>query len=163
MQAQLETFDESYKRILNPHIYKVSLSENLKDLKKETGMTVKQIAEKTNLPERTVSRIFSGETDNPYVDTLHRIVTVLGSSLDGIFADTKLVVGEENLAALQTDIDRLTNELTLANAELAVMRDKVCNLTAENEILRLKLEHKEELLALHNYYMKIKTNEERLI
>ena len=35
MQAQLETFDESYKRLLNPHIYKVSLSENLKDLKKK--------------------------------------------------------------------------------------------------------------------------------
>ncbi|MBR4999243.1 MAG: hypothetical protein IKY10_05115, partial [Clostridia bacterium] len=24
---------ESYKRILNPHIYKVSITENLKDLK----------------------------------------------------------------------------------------------------------------------------------
>lgn len=35
MQKQLETFDESYKRILNPHIYKVSLSEELKDLKKD--------------------------------------------------------------------------------------------------------------------------------
>ena len=34
METQLDTFDESYKRILNPHIYKVSLSENLKDLKK---------------------------------------------------------------------------------------------------------------------------------
>jgi transcriptional regulator with XRE-family HTH domain len=133
--------------------------ENLKELKKETGMTVKQIAEKTNLPERTVSRIFSGETDNPYVDTLHRIVTVLGSSLDGIFADTKLVVGEENLAALQADIDRLTSELTLANAELAVLRDKANTLSAENEVLRLKLEHKDELLALHNYYMKMKSNE----
>ena len=31
----LETFDESYKRILNPHIYKVSLTEKLKDLKRE--------------------------------------------------------------------------------------------------------------------------------
>ena len=35
MQAQLETFDESYKLILNPHIYKVSLTEKLKDLKRE--------------------------------------------------------------------------------------------------------------------------------
>jgi len=35
MQKQLETLDESYKRILNPHIYKVSLSENLMQLKKE--------------------------------------------------------------------------------------------------------------------------------
>lgn len=33
MQSQLETFDESYKRILNPHIYKVSITEDLKDLK----------------------------------------------------------------------------------------------------------------------------------
>lgn len=35
MEIQLETFDESYKRILNPHIYKVSLTEKLKNLKKD--------------------------------------------------------------------------------------------------------------------------------
>ena len=61
--------------------------ENLKDLKKRTGMSSKQIAERTNLPERTVNRIFSGDTDSPYVDTLHRIVTVLGGSLDDILAE----------------------------------------------------------------------------
>lgn len=33
MQKQLESFDSSYKRILNPHIYKVSLTEKLKELK----------------------------------------------------------------------------------------------------------------------------------
>ena len=33
MQSQLETLDASYKRILNPHIYKVSITEKLKDLK----------------------------------------------------------------------------------------------------------------------------------
>lgn len=33
MQRQLETLDESYKRILNPHIYKVSVTEKLKDMK----------------------------------------------------------------------------------------------------------------------------------
>lgn len=35
MQTQLETFDESHKRILNPHIYKVSMTEALKNLKLE--------------------------------------------------------------------------------------------------------------------------------
>lgn len=35
MESQLETFDPSYKRILNPHIYKVSLTENLMKLKKD--------------------------------------------------------------------------------------------------------------------------------
>lgn len=33
MEAQLETLDASYKRILNPHIYKVSLTEDMKELK----------------------------------------------------------------------------------------------------------------------------------
>jgi len=33
MKKQLASFDESYKRILNPHIYKVSMSQELKDLK----------------------------------------------------------------------------------------------------------------------------------
>lgn len=33
MQKQLASFDESYKRILNPHIYKVSMTEELKNLK----------------------------------------------------------------------------------------------------------------------------------
>lgn len=33
MIQELETLDPSYKRILNPHIYKVSITEKLKDLK----------------------------------------------------------------------------------------------------------------------------------
>lgn len=33
MESSLATFDPSYKRILNPHIYKVSLTQQLKDLK----------------------------------------------------------------------------------------------------------------------------------
>lgn len=33
MQKQLASLDDSYKRILNPHIYKVSITEKLKDLK----------------------------------------------------------------------------------------------------------------------------------
>lgn len=132
--------------------------DNLKDLKKEKGMSIKQIAEATNLPERTVSRIFSGDTDNPYVDTLHRIVSVLGGSLDSILADTKVVVGGADLITLQADVDRLNGELALISAENAVLKDKVVNLTAENDILRLKLEHKEEIIALHNYYIKQKSN-----
>ena len=128
--------------------------DNLKELKTESKMTVKQIAEQTNLPERTVSRIFSGETDNPYVDTLRRIVTVLGGSLDGIFADTRAVVGRTNLTELQAEVDRLNGEIERLNGVVAVYAKDVEDLVAENDLLRLKLEHKEELLALHDYYIK---------
>lgn len=131
--------------------------DNLKELKKAKGMSAKQIAEATNLPERTVSRIFSGDTDNPYVDTLYRIVVVLDGSLDDVLADSKTVVGNKNLITLQEDIDRLGGEVTLLRAENAMLTDKVTTLSAENDLLRLKLEHKEEIISLHNYYNKLKS------
>ena len=126
--------------------------DNLKSLKHRTGLTAKQIAEKTNLPERTVSRIFSGETPNPYVDTLHRIVTVLGGSLDDILADTKAVVAHESLVEAQETADVMEAQRDLKAAENEVLLAKVAALTAEVDLLKKELNHKEELLALHKYY-----------
>ena len=126
--------------------------DNLKELKKKTGMSSKQIAEATNLPERTVARIFSGETDKPYVDTLRRIVAVLGGSLDDLFAESKIVVANADLVALQAEYDKLNNETALLQAENAVLKDKLVTIEAENDRLRLTLAHKEEIISLHNYY-----------
>ena len=131
-------------------------SDNLKELKKMTGMSSKQIAEKTGLPERTVKRIFSGETENPLMTTLIPIVNVLGGSLDEIFADTKAVVGSKRLATLQENVDIAKAELSLVIAENTILKDKVTTLTSENELLKKELMHKEELLAVHNYYTKLK-------
>jgi len=132
--------------------------DNLKELKKKTGMTAKQIADKTNLPERTVNRIFSGDTDNPYVDTLHRIVTVLGGSLDDILADSKVVVATESLVEVKENANVIEAERDLITAENSILKDKVAALTAENEMLKMQLKHKEEIIALHNYYNKLKPN-----
>ncbi len=129
--------------------------DNLKELKKEKGMSSKQIAEQTNLPERTVARIFSGDTDNPYVDTLRRIVAVLDGSLDDLFAESKIVVGNKTLITLQSEVDRLNAENAMLAAENAMLKDKVGVLTAEGDLLRMKLEHKEEIISLHNYYKTI--------
>lgn len=132
--------------------------DNLKELKKTKGMTSKQIADLTKLPERTVTRIFSGDTDSPYADTLHRIVTALGGSLDDILADTKVVVGDHNMAAVSAERDLIVAERDLLAAENTTLKDKVAVLTSEVELLRLKLAHKEEIIALHNYYNKRDSN-----
>lgn len=131
----------------------------LREKKSEKNMSYKQIAEKTNLPERTVARIFAGETPNPYADTLRRITKVLDSSLDEIFEDTKAVVGGVTLADLQAEVERLGIELTFAKDENTVLIERVSSLTKENDILRMKLEHKEEIIAIHNYYTKLKIGE----
>ena len=64
--------------------------DRLKELKTQTSMSYKQIAELTYSSEKTIYRIFSGENDNPYIDTLDRIAKAMGSTLDYIFSDTKL-------------------------------------------------------------------------
>ena len=133
--------------------------DNLKELKKATGMSSKQIAERTNLPERTVNRIFSGDTDNPYVDTLHRIVTVLGGSLDDILADTKAVVATESLVEVKENAGVIEAERDLVLAELDMLRTKTIAQEAEIALLKERLQHKEELLALHNYYNKLKSSD----
>lgn len=134
--------------------------QNLKELKKLTGMSTKQIAEKTKLPERTVCRILSGETDHPYVDTLHIIVTALGYSLNDIFADTNAVVATESIVEVKETAEVAEAERDLIIAENAMLKDKVAALTAEIDILKVKLNHKDEIIALHNYYNKIKPNVE---
>lgn len=132
--------------------------DNLKELKKKTGMSTKQIAEKTNLPERTVCRILSGETDHPYADTLDLIVKALGYDLGDIFADTKVIVATDDLVEIKGNVDVVAAERDLITAENAILKDKVATLTAENDMLKMEIKHKDEIIALHNYYNKLKPN-----
>ena len=36
--------------------------------------------------------------------------------------------------------------------EITMLKDKLACLTAENDMLKREIEHKEELINLHNYY-----------
>ena len=135
--------------------------DNLKELKTIKKMTSKQIAEEAKLPERTVHRIFSGESKMPCADTLYRIAKVLGASLDDILADTKVFVASQSMSDLKTNLEELTaerdillKEKEILSAEVDMLKSKENALTAEVDLLRLKLNHKEEIIAIHNYYNK---------
>ena len=132
--------------------------DNLKELKKKTGMSAKQIAEKTNLPERTINRILAGETDHPYADTLDLIVKALGYDLGDIFADTKVIVATDDLVEIKENVDFVEAEHDRILVENEMLKTKNTALTMEIELLKKELQHKEELLALHNYYNKLKSN-----
>lgn len=60
-------------------------AETLKKLKDESKLTTKQISEKSGFPESTISRILSGQTDNPSFDSIYAIVKAMGGSLDSVF------------------------------------------------------------------------------
>ena len=130
--------------------------ENLKELKMAKGMTVKQIADATKIPESTIKRIFAGETDDPYVSTIHRIVTALGGSLDHILADTNAVLSTESLVEVKENAEIVEAERDLVLAELEMLRAKTTAQEAEIKLLQERLQHKDEILSLINYFAKIK-------
>lgn len=132
--------------------------ENLKDLKKKTGMSTKQIADKSNLPERTVARIFSGETDHPYADTLDLIVKAMGYALGDIFADTKVIVATDELVDIKDSVGVVEAERDLTLVENEMLKTKNAALETEIELLKKEIQHKDEIIALHNYYNKLKQN-----
>ena len=68
--------------------------EKLRQLKEKSHMTNQQIAEKSNVPESTVARIFSGKTPNPTITTVISMVRAMGGSV----AD---FLGEEDCSACQ--------------------------------------------------------------
>jgi transcriptional regulator with XRE-family HTH domain len=126
--------------------------DNLKELKKSKGMTAKQIADATKIPEGTIKRIFAGDTIDPYVSTIHRIVICLGGSLDHILADTNAVLAPESVVETKEIAEVVEAERDSIAVENEMLKTKNLALTMENELLKKELAHKEELLALHNYY-----------
>ena len=136
--------------------------DNLLEIKKEKSMSAKQIAERSNLPEKTVNRILSGRTINPYIDTLDRLATALGCSIGDILAGTSAVVGDSNLSTLQESLnavivekEKITAERDMAIADNTILKDKVTTLTNENELLKTQIMYKDKIIATHEYYIKL--------
>ena len=120
--------------------------DRILEAKKEKGISTKSMAEYAQMPDKTVARILSGTTQNPYVDTVITLGAAVGLTPRELFDETGLVIGDQDLAILQAEVDRLNSEVTALNENTEELKRKVSELTVENDLLRLKLEHKEELV-----------------
>jgi hypothetical protein len=95
----------------------------------------------------------------PLASTLYRIVTSLGGSLDGVLADTNVVLSPKTLIEVQENAEVVEAERDLVLAELEMLRAKTTAQEAEIMLLKERLQHKDELLAVYNYFTKIKTTD----
>lgn len=136
------------------------LSERIKEIKKAQNISTKELAARSKLSERTVSNILAGK-DGIYLDSLVRVVDALGVSIVEIFTGTKATVGSETFTELQRQLDDLRAEnetITAANkvmvAENEILQKQIDAMAAKIDLLQMQLLHKEELLAVHNYYIK---------
>lgn len=76
--------------------------ENLRRLMALRGLSIRQLAEKTGLDERTILGVLSG-ANKPQARTLHRLAEGLGTSVDEFFLDPAQL--------LYRRFDRQTNPL----------------------------------------------------
>ena len=120
--------------------------DRILEAKKEKGIKTKCMADYMQMPERTITRILSGKTQTPYVDTVIALGASVGLTPREIFSETGLVVGDQDLAVLQAEAERLLNEIADLNAEIERLKSQVTALTVENDLLHFKLEHWEELV-----------------
>lgn len=128
--------------------------ENIQELKRRSGMTVKQIAEASQIPEGTVKRIINGENE-PSAFNLFRVVRAMGGSLDDILADTNAIIAPPSLVEVKETVETVEAEKEVAVAKNDILESKIVALEKENALLKMELQHKDELLAVHNYYIGI--------
>ena len=99
------------------------------------GITIQALAEKTKMSEKSVTRILNGTTEFPPIDKVLALGIAVGLSERDLFMEANL-----ELADLRDKCDHLTGEIVR-------LTDNIVALNAENDTLRTKLAHKEEILA----------------
>jgi len=71
-------------KMCEPEVIHVTITERLKELKAQSGLTTKEIAARSGLPEPTLEKIFAGRTQNPGVNSVQQILYTLGCTLDDL-------------------------------------------------------------------------------
>lgn len=134
--------------------------EKIINARKEKGITIKMMSTEVRLPEQTITRILSGKTGAPRIDTVLDLGAAVGLSPSELFAETTSVLGDKSLIMLQEELEHATAALTALQTEFATLSEETTDLKlqnvslgAENDLLRLKLEHKEEVCRLHERYI----------
>lgn len=122
--------------------------ETTKRIIEDSKKPFKKIAEEANVSEQTVARLASGDLSknkNTGLPTIMRVVAACGGTLS-IGGSGSRIIGEE-LINLQGEVERLTNELSIAMNDLDALRKDYAALTAEADLLRMRLDHKEEIIT----------------
>ena len=134
------------------------LLENLRYFKEVSNMTYEQIAEGSKTPLSTVKNIFSGKSE-PLASTLYRISKALNVTLEDLLADANVVLAPKSLIEVKETLEEVQESANIMEAERDLIkieneRLKIenANMTTELQLIKKELQHKEELLAVHNFY-----------
>ena len=99
--------------------------DRILEAQKEKGVSIRFMAEYTQLSEKTVRRMLTDPENVPYVDNVIVVGASVGLSPRDLFSETGLVVGDQGLSELQAEVDKLKAERDALAAENTILKDKV--------------------------------------
>lgn len=113
----------------------------LRECRERAHLTYKEIADRENLSEKSVARVFTGEAKNPGVDIIRRIIHTLGVTWRDIFGESEAVITTEN-------VDAVKQENVALREENAALKARLKELEADVMLLGVKLEYEQKINAL---------------
>ena len=124
--------------------------ERIIEAKQRQNISSQTMSERSNIPVNTIKRILNGKTPNPYISTVLDLGKSVGLSDIELFAETTVVLGDNNLASLQKELDAARN--TIASMTAEVDRLTMENTELKNKVVSLTTEvstHKDEIISLY--------------
>lgn len=97
--------------------------DNLLEMKRASKKTIKQISEESGVPLGTLNKLFSGQTEDPKLNTLKSVVYCLGYTLADLDTPAEVIKntpsledGDEDMLKLYHRLD--TNDRLMIQGEI---------------------------------------------
>ncbi len=134
--------------------------ERIVEEKKKLGITAKSMSERSRMhtPEETISRVLSGKTADPGVATVLDLGETVGLAPYEIFMDSTLAAEFRTFLELKSKSEETEAERIRIIAENEELKRINTALSQKIDKLEIELQHKIELLDLHDFYRKLIPN-----
>lgn len=113
----------------------------LNDLRATKKMSYSQIGDILNMPETTISRLFTGEAKKPDFFFVAQVIRAMGGSVSEILGEGGAYIVSQDVVTLQTQYDELKASYEALLQENQQLKEKNTTLT-------------EEMLSVVRYFIK---------
>ena len=104
----------------------------LNALKTKGKYTYTDISNLSGIPEATIKKIFSGETADPRFDTIQKLVTSMGGSMDNIIENPAEI---EKIEKFETNVATTLKEVY--EARVADLKEQIFSLKRDKRVLTI--------------------------
>jgi transcriptional regulator with XRE-family HTH domain len=128
--------------------------ERILEEKKKLGISAQSMSERSrmHISEETISRVLTAKTGDPGVSTVLDMGETVGLLPYEIFMDSTLTSEFKAFLELKSKSEETEAERISIIAENDSLKTINASLSQKIEKLEMQLEHKNELLALHDHY-----------